>query len=167
MSQGPLPRRAPGTFREVLHRDELVALIFIASNQILCGNYCLGAIRAEGEMSAIVEQDHIAAVYLMSYFIFDHCRWRGVPVISGHVPHHGLQSEFASDLDRRRASSSERRTKQIRMLADCVFQGVATVDELPVRFGFRFKNQQGMGEGVIADDVSGLRDCAGNFEALL
>jgi len=52
------------------------------------------------------------------------------------------------------------------MLADCVLQRLAAVEELLARLRFRLEDEPRMREGVIADDMSCLRYCAGNVGAL-
>lgn len=114
-----------------------------------------------------MQQDYIAASHLTPNFFLDHCRRRSVPVMAGHVPHYGFESEFTRDSDRRWAPASKRRTEEIRMITDCVLQRGAAVHELRSRSRLRFEDEQGMREGVIADEVSGLRHGARDIGALL
>ena len=52
-------------------------------------------------------------------------------------------------------------------MAEGVAQRCVAVGKLAANFGVAFESQQGMGEGVVADDVAGFDDLAGNFGTLL
>src|ERR1022692_1811225 len=104
----------------LVDRDKLVALIPAMLNQILRCNHGLSAIGAQGAISAVMQEDHVAATNLPHDFFHDYRSGRSVPVVASHVPHHRLQSELVRDTQSGRPSASERWTKQVRMLADGV-----------------------------------------------
>src|ERR1035438_4130924 len=106
------------------NRYKFVSLIAITPDQIVSRDHRLRAVRSHGAMSAIVQQDHVAAAHLAHDFFLDHRGGRSVPVVARYVPHHRLQSEFARDFECLGSSSSPRWTKQIRMLADRVLQSL-------------------------------------------
>src|SRR5208282_4067535 len=133
------------TFRLVFSRGhELVSLIAISADQILRRDHRLPAIRAHGAISAIMQQDYVAAAHLAHNFLLDNRGGRSIPVISGHIPHHRPQGQFTRDPERRWTSSTKWRTKQIRMLADRVLQSLAAIRQLRTRLRRRFEDEQRM-----------------------
>src|SRR5204862_158438 len=100
---------------------ELVSSIPIAPNQTLRRNYSLSAIRAQGAVSAIMQQNYIAAAHLTGDFCFDYIGGRRIPVVAGDIPHHGAQAKFARNPQSRGTPSSKWWTKEVRMRSDCVF----------------------------------------------
>jgi hypothetical protein len=89
-----------------------------------------------------------------------------VPVIAGYIPHDRLKAKFVRDPEHRWAASAEGRAKQIGMLANRILQCRAAFGELPPDFSLAFKNQQGMRESMIADNVAGLDNLAHDIRTL-
>jgi len=134
---------------------------------VIGGDHCLGAVGSHLFVAAVVKQDYVAAVNLFCYLALDRGGWRGVPVVAGYVPHDWLEAEFAGQAEDRWAASSEGRAEKVRGLRDGVLQGVAALGELPADLDFALEDQEGMSEGVIADDVAGLDNLADDLRMLL
>src|ERR1051326_6077102 len=66
----------------------------------------------------------------------------------------------------RRTASAEGWAEEIGVLADGIPDGCATAGEFPTNFGGALEDQQGMGEGVIADHVSSFGNFAGDVGTL-
>src|SRR5208283_1614485 len=95
----------------LFHRYKIVALILVAPDQIFRRYHRLRSVGAHRAISAIVQQDYIAAAHLPCDLLFDHRGGRSTPVVAGYVPHHGFESKFTRDPEGCRASSSKGRTK--------------------------------------------------------
>src|SRR5262249_54555621 len=117
-------------------------------------------------MSAVVQENHITAADSLGDFLFDHSGWRGIPIVSGDVPHHWLHPEFTRDMQCRWPASAKRWTEKIGVLADSVLQRIAAGGQLSANFRCALENQQRMGEGVIADCVPSLDNFAHDIGAL-
>src|SRR5580704_5894432 len=134
---------------------------------MICGQDGLGAICAQLFVAAVVEQDDVAAANLSSHFPLDLGGVRGIPVVTGDVPHYRFQAEFTRDAKNRRAAATEGRTEEVRLLADRVVQSGAAIEKLLLDLGLALEGEQGMSKGVIADDVASRGNFASNFGALL
>jgi len=134
---------------------------------VICGLHRLRAVGAHLFVTAVVEEDYVAAADLAGYFLFDHGAWRSVPVVASDVPHDWSEAQLAGDAEDAGAASSEGGAEEIGMFANCVFESRAAGGEFLANFSRAFESQQGMGEGVVADDVAGLDDLAGELGALV
>ena len=76
---------------------------------------------------------------------------RGVPVVAGDIPHDRFEAELAGDAQDCGPASAKGWTEKVGVFADGVLQSRAAVGEFCANFGCALENQQGMGEGVIAD----------------
>jgi len=117
-------------------------------------------------VAAIVEEDYVAPANVAGDLALDCGGGWGVPVVSGYIPHYGLQAYLPSNVENGGAASTEGRTEEIGVLADRVLQGGFASSELPSDFGFTLEDEEGMGEGVVADGVAGLDDFASEVRAL-
>ncbi len=131
------------------------------------GNYRLGTVGAHLLVPTIVQQDHVAAANLFCDFTLDFRGWRGVPVVAGDVPHDWLEAKFARHAEHGWTASAERRAEEIGIFAYRILQSRAALLKLAPDVTFAFESEQRMREGVIADDVAGLDNLAGDFRALL
>src|SRR3984893_2048636 len=100
-------------FHHLRHGNELVAFRLIARDQAVGRRDCIRTVRAEGPMSAIVQQDHIPASNLASYLSLDVLDGWRVPVVTGHIPHDWFQSHVPRDPQHGRAPTSKRWPKQV------------------------------------------------------
>src|SRR5262249_50415858 len=118
-------------------------------------------------MAAVVKQDPFPAVYLARDLLLDLRRRFIFPVVTSHVPHDGFEAKAPRYAQSSGTTSAKRRTKEIRVRAHCVVQGLAAL----LYFGFDVatgaKGQQRVVEGMIADDVAGVRDFTSDVGALL
>jgi len=130
------------------------------------GDYGLGTICAHLLVPSIMQQDYAAAANLFCDFPLDCRGWRGVPVVARDVPHDGFEAELAGHAEDSRAASSEGRAEEIGGFADGVLQGRAALAEFATDFSFALESQQGMGEGVVADDVAGVDNLADHLRML-
>ena len=115
-------------------------------------------------MTAVVKQDDVAAGVKPSRNLgFDHACRRRIPVVTSYIPHHGFKAEFASHAQRYWTPSAERRTKQVGVCADCVFQYLMALRQLDAGLCGGLEDKQRVRESVIADRVSAGGDGAGNL----
>ena len=84
------------------------------------GKDSLAAVGAHLPVAAIVQEDYIAAANLLLDFSLDHFCRRGVPVVAGDIPHDRLETQPAGDIEDCGTATSERWTKEVGVLADCV-----------------------------------------------
>ena len=88
-------------------------------------------------MSAVVQQDNMSsrviAVYPLARVTLNVVCGSFSPVEAGYVPHDWLQSELAGNLQYRRPSRAEWRTKESWLGSSCVSDGFRTVHELPAQ----------------------------------
>jgi len=147
--------------------DEFVSFFFVASEQVVGGDDGLGAVCAHLLVAAVVEQDHVASTNARGHFSFDHSCGRGIPIVARYTPHYWLKAKFACQAKDGWAAASERRTEEIGMSADGFQDGGAALGEFTTDLGFGFDDEQRMSEGVVADEVAGSGDFAGDFGALL
>ena len=131
------------------------------------GDHCLRAVRAYLLVSAIVQKDYVAATNLFRYLALDYRSGRRVPVVAGYVPHDWLEAKFAGYAKHGGAASSEGRAEEIGGFANRILQSIAALSEFLPDLGFALEDQKRMGEGVVADNVAGLDDRAGNLRLLL
>ena len=127
----------------------------------------LRAICAYLLVAAVVEKDDFTASDLVGDFFFDDGGGRGVPVVAGYIPHDWVQAEFAGYAEDRGAATSEGRTEEPGAFSDNIFDSGLALHELLADFVFALESEQGMGEGVVADDMARLENFAGDFRTLL
>src|SRR5580693_6323856 len=110
-------RRSSRRNRFLLHHpwygDEFIAFALVAGDQPIRGDHGLGAVRAHLFVSAVVQQDHVAAANLFDDLALDCRGGRRIPVVAGYVPHDRLQAKFAGDAQHGGAASAEGRAEEI------------------------------------------------------
>src|ERR1700730_19054561 len=128
----------------------------MAGDQAIARCHRTCAVRAEGPVSAIVQQDHVSASNLARHLSLDVLGRRRVPVVAGHIPHDWFQSHLSRDAEYHRATAPERRAEQIGVFSHGVGQRVFAVRELRFKPGAALENEQRMGESMVAYDVTSL-----------
>jgi len=127
----------------------------------------LGAVGAHLFVASIVQQDDAASANSPGDVTFDYFGWGCVPIVGCDIPHDWLQPKLAGHAENGGAASAGGRTEEVGRLAHGILECGTAFGELLPDFCFAFEGQQGMREGVVADDVARAFNFADNFRTLL
>src|SRR5580658_5606636 len=113
-------RRFPSSVHRIAdhhlrNSKKVIALGFVARDQVIGGDHRLGAVRAHLIMPAIVQKDYVAASNLFCDLALDHLGGRCGPVVAGYVPHDWFHAELSRRAEDPGAASAKRRTEEIGM----------------------------------------------------
>ena len=114
-----------------------------------------------------MQQDDAASANSPCDSTFDYFGWGGVPIVACDIPHDWLQPKIAGHAENGGAASAEGRTEKVGRLAHGILECKTAFGELLPDFCFAFESQQGMREGVVADDVARAFNFADDFRTLL
>jgi hypothetical protein len=154
-------------FHHVIDGYEFVAFGFIARDHVVGCDYCLRTIRTHLLVATVMEEDHVASANFSGAFLLDLGGRRRIPIVAGDVPHDRLQAHFARDAKYSGTAPTEGWTEQVRVFADGIAQGRATIGEFLTHIGAALKSQERMREGVIANDVSAFDEFLDDVGTLL
>lgn len=118
-------------------------------------------------MSAVVKKDDVSLRH-MTIDAFSRVLLHGVgssspPIEAGHVPHYGLEFEFAHDIQHGRSTGAKRWPKEFGINSRCVCNQLRTVCEFSHDGGSGQEKQIRMTDRVIAHEMSGVDNHASNL----